>query len=84
MTGISRHLRTACVPMLALALLGSLPTQTFAQVSLDSPAAAGKRIVRDVQVVFKGAATMDAAAEHEGALACMGQWQIGNEPVGLA
>jgi|JI6StandDraft_1071083.scaffolds.fasta_scaffold06721_4 outer membrane protein insertion porin family len=46
--------------MLALALFGSLPTQTFAQVSLDSPAAAGKRIVRDVQVVFKGAATMDA------------------------
>jgi len=46
--------------MLALALLGSLPSQTFAQVSLDSPVAAGKRIVRDVQVVFKGSATMDA------------------------
>jgi len=30
------------------------------QVSIDSPAASGRRIVRDVQVVFKGAATMDA------------------------
>lgn len=60
MIGISRHLRTALVPVLALALLGSVPVSVRAQVALDAPAAAGKRIVREVDVVFKGAATMDA------------------------
>jgi hypothetical protein len=43
----------------------------------------GEEVCRRAAEV-QGAATMDAAAEHEGALACMGQWQIGNVPVRLA
>ncbi len=47
-------------PILALALLGSPASHLNAQVSLKSPAAANLKIVRQVDVVFKGAATMDA------------------------
>ncbi len=60
MIGLSRLVRSACVPALVLALLGSTAAPSMGQVSIDSPAASGRRIVRDVQVVFKGAATMDA------------------------
>jgi outer membrane protein insertion porin family len=48
------------MPLIVLALLGAQTSLMNAQVSLDSPAAVGKRIVRDVQVVYKGAATLDA------------------------
>jgi outer membrane protein insertion porin family len=47
-------------PILALALLGSPASHLNAQVSLKSPAAANLKIVRQVDVVFKGMATMDA------------------------
>jgi outer membrane protein insertion porin family len=60
MNGASHLTRKFLTPLFALALLGAQTSLMNAQVSLDSPAAAGKRIVRDVQVVFKGAATMDA------------------------
>lgn len=48
-------------PLLAAALLSAAPAGVHAQVALDSPAAVGRKIVREVQVVFKGAATMDPA-----------------------
>jgi outer membrane protein insertion porin family len=48
-------------PLIALALLGGHVSQSLAQVALDAPAAAGRRIVREVQVVFKGAATISEA-----------------------
>lgn len=60
MNGASHLTRKVLTPLFVLALLGAQTSLMNAQVSLDSPAAAGKRIVRDVQVVFKGAATMDA------------------------
>lgn len=60
MNGASHLTRKFLTPLFALALFGAQTSLMNAQVSLDSPAAAGKRIVRDVQVVFKGAATMDA------------------------
>ncbi len=47
-------------PILALALLGSPASHLNAQVSLKSPAAANLKIVRQVDVIFKGMATMDA------------------------
>lgn len=48
-------------PLLAAALISAAPAGVYAQVALDSPAAVGRKIVREVQVVFKGAATMDPA-----------------------
>jgi outer membrane protein insertion porin family len=60
MNGASHLTRKVLVPLLVLALFGAQTSLMNAQVSLDSPAAAGKRIVRDVQVVYKGAATLDA------------------------
>jgi outer membrane protein insertion porin family len=60
MNGASYLTRKVLVPLLVLALFGAQTSLMNAQVSLDSPAAAGKRIVRDVQVVYKGAATLDA------------------------
>lgn len=60
MNGASHLTRKVLAPLFVLALLSAQTSLVNAQVSLDSPAAAGKRIVRDVQVVFKGAATMDA------------------------
>jgi outer membrane protein insertion porin family len=60
MNGASHLTRKVLAPLFVLALFGAQTSLMNAQVSLDSPAAAGKRIVRDVQVVFKGAATMDA------------------------
>ncbi|HYF34865.1 MAG TPA: outer membrane protein assembly factor BamA [Prosthecobacter sp.] len=50
----------AC-PLLALAFLAGTADWSMAQVALDAPAAAGRRIVREVQVVFKGAATISEA-----------------------
>ena len=43
------------------ALVSLTPLGSQAQVSLDSPAATGRQIVRQVDVVFVGAATMDPA-----------------------
>ncbi len=60
MNGVSHLTRKVFMPLIVLALLGAETTLTNAQVSLDSPAAVGKRIVRDVQVIYKGAATLDA------------------------
>ena len=60
MTGVSLLSRIILCPLLALALIGASNLRIYAQVSLDSPAAAGRKIVRQVDVVFKGAATMDA------------------------
>jgi outer membrane protein insertion porin family len=41
--------------------MGTLVTNSTAQVALDAPAAAGRRIVKQVVVVFKGPASMDEA-----------------------
>ncbi len=60
MNGVSHLTRKILKSFIVLALLGAQVSLVNAQVSLDSPASAGKRIVRDVQVVFKGAATLDA------------------------
>ncbi len=49
--------RLAICPMIALALLGASAPSLQAQVA--SPASAGKRIVKQVDVVFKGTVTMD-------------------------
>ncbi|WP_166647236.1 outer membrane protein assembly factor BamA [Prosthecobacter fusiformis] len=48
-------------PFLVAVLLSVTSIGVQAQVSLDSPAATGRKIVREVDVVFKGAATMDPA-----------------------
>ncbi len=48
-------------PLLVAAVMSCATVGVQAQVSLDSPAAQGRRIVRQVDVVFKGAATMDPA-----------------------
>jgi outer membrane protein insertion porin family len=59
MTGVTIPTRIVLFPLLALALISAPISQVSAQVSLGSPAAAGKKIVRQVDVVFKGTATMD-------------------------
>jgi len=51
--------RLALHSALALTLTGAQVISLHAQVSLDAPAATGSRIVKQVDVVFKGAATMD-------------------------
>lgn len=62
MTGVTFSTRFVLCPFLALALTGANLTQVNAQLSLDAPAAAtGRKIVNQVDVVFKGAATMDPA-----------------------
>lgn len=60
MNGVHLLTRKALMPLTVLAILSSQNILVNAQVSLDSPASTGKSIVRDVQVVFKGAATLDA------------------------
>lgn len=60
MNGVPHLTRKILKSFIVLALLGAQFSPVNAQVSLDSPASAGKRIVRDVQVIFKGAATLDA------------------------
>jgi outer membrane protein insertion porin family len=47
-----------CALLTTCVLTTSAPT-ALSQVALDSSAASGKRIVREVDVVFKGAATLD-------------------------
>lgn len=59
MIGMFSPSRIVLSPVLALALLCAPISSVIAQVSLDAPAAAGRKIVRQVDVVFKGAATMD-------------------------
>lgn len=59
--GVLTSSQNALRPFLVAALVSLTPLGIEAQVSLDSPAAAGRKIVREVQVVFKGAATMDPA-----------------------
>jgi len=53
--------KLALRPLTALILITAATAASNAQVALDSPAASGKRIVREVDVVFKGAATLDAS-----------------------
>lgn len=60
MNGVPHLTRKILKSFIVLALLGAQASLVNAQVSLDSPASTGKRIVRDVQVIFKGAATLDA------------------------
>lgn len=59
MTGVTFSTRFVLCPILALALMTATTTQVSAQLSLDAPAATGRKIVNQVDVVFKGAATMD-------------------------
>jgi outer membrane protein insertion porin family len=59
--GVLTSPQNALRPFLVAALFSLAPLGGQAQVSLDSPAAVGRKIVREVQVVFKGAATMDPA-----------------------
>jgi outer membrane protein insertion porin family len=59
--GVSISPQNALRPLLAVALCSFATVSTHAQVSLESPAAVGRKIVRQVDVVFKGAATMDPA-----------------------
>lgn len=61
MNGVSSFPRYALRSLLAIALLGTASLSVQAQVALDTPAAAGRRIVREVEVVYKGAVTMDPA-----------------------
>ncbi|MBB5037338.1 outer membrane protein assembly factor BamA [Prosthecobacter dejongeii] len=59
--GVLSSPQNALRPLLVAAFVTFATVGTHAQVSLESPAAAGRRIVRQVDVVFKGAATMDPA-----------------------
>jgi outer membrane protein insertion porin family len=52
--------KLALRPLTALILITATTAISNAQVALDSPAAAGKRMVREVAIVFKGAATLDS------------------------
>lgn len=59
--GVSSLKRSVLCPLAAFALLGAMTGQSVAQVALDAPAAAGRRIVREINVTFKGAVTIDEA-----------------------
>lgn len=59
--GVLSSPQNALRPLLVAAFVTFASVGSHAQVSLESPAAAGRRIVRQVDVVFKGAATMDPA-----------------------
>lgn len=57
--GVHSLKRLALCPLLVGASIGTLVSHSSAQVALNAPSAAGKRIVKQVVVVFKGAASMD-------------------------
>lgn len=59
--GVLSSPQNALRPLLVAAFVTFATVGSHAQVSLESPAATGRRIVRQVDVVFKGAATMDPA-----------------------
>lgn len=59
--GVLSTSQNALRPFLVAAFISVATIGSHAQVSLDSPAAAGRKIVREVEVVFTGAATMDPA-----------------------
>jgi len=59
--GVLSYSQNALRPFLVALLLSAVAAESQAQVSLDSPAASGRKIVREVDVVFKGPATMDPA-----------------------
>ncbi|MDZ4288437.1 MAG: outer membrane protein assembly factor BamA [Prosthecobacter sp.] len=59
--GVSSLKRSVLCPLVAFALLGALTGTSVAQVALDAPAAVGRRIVKQIVVVFKGAVTIDEA-----------------------
>ena len=57
--GVISSSKYALRPLLVALFISAATVGGQAQVALDAPAAVGRKIVREVDVVYKGAATMD-------------------------